>query len=63
MTNHMVKVTAPVGEAMEILDLFGCEFGNRDRIMPTYDTVVKSLPLQRSLNPNRRPGGRLRPSP
>ena len=55
----MVKVTAPVGEAMEILDLLDREFYNRGRIMPTHDNVVKTLEFLRSLNTHRRNRGSL----
>jgi len=55
----MVKVTAPVGEAMAILDLLDREFYNRSRIMPTHDNVVKTLEFTRSLNTYRRSQGLL----
>ena len=55
----MVKVTAPVNVAMDILDLLDREFYNRGRIMPTHDNVVKSLEFLRSLNTHRRNKGSL----
>jgi FRG domain-containing protein len=50
----MVKITAPVALAMDVLDLLDRDFYNRARIMPTHDNVVKTLQFQRSLNDHRR---------
>lgn len=53
----MVKITLPVGLAMDVLDLLDRDFYNRARIMPTHDNVVKTLQFQRSLNDHRRATG------
>jgi hypothetical protein len=53
----MVKITAPVSLAMDVLDLLDRDFYNRARIMPTHDNVVKTLQFQRSLNDHRRRTG------
>jgi FRG domain len=50
----MVKVTAPLSLAMDVLDLLDRDFYNRARIMPNHDNVVKTLQFQRSLNDHRR---------
>ena len=55
----MVKVTAPLSLAMDVLDLLDRDFYNRARIMPTHDNVVKTLQFQRSLNDHRRTSGAL----
>jgi hypothetical protein len=55
----MTMITAPVGLAMDILDLLDREFYHRARIMPTHDNVVKALQFLRSLNSHRRKAGRL----
>ena len=53
----MVKITAPVSLAMDVLDLLDRDFYNRARIMPNHDNVVKTLQFQRSLNDHRRTTG------
>ena len=53
----MVKVTAPLTLAMDVLDLLDRDFYNRARIMPTHDKVVETLQFQRSLNDHRRAKG------
>ena len=55
----MVKVTAPLSLAMDVLDLLDRDFYNRARIMPNHDNVVKTLQFQRSLNEHRRTRGEL----
>lgn len=55
----MVKVTAPIELAMDILDLLDREFYNRARIMPTHDNVVDALKWERTLNAHRRSRGML----
>jgi FRG domain len=53
----MVKITAPLSLAMDVLDLLDRDFYNRARIMPNHDNVVKTLQFQRSLNDHRRSAG------
>ncbi len=53
----MVKITAPLSLAMDVLDLLDRDFYNRARIMPNHDNVVKTLQFQRSLNDFRRMTG------
>jgi hypothetical protein len=55
----MLKITAPIALAMDILDLLDREFYNRGRIMPTHDNVVEALRMQRTLNAHRRQHGAL----
>jgi hypothetical protein len=55
----MAMITAPVGLAMDILDLLDREFYHRASIMPTHDNVVKALQFLRSLNSHRRKNGML----
>ena len=55
----MVKITAPVSLAMDVLDLLDRDFYNRARIMPTHDKVVETLRFQRALNDHRRTRGEL----
>ena len=53
----MVKITAPVSLAMDVLVLLERDFYNRARIMPSHDNVVKTLQFQRSLIDYRRTTG------
>lgn len=53
----MVKITAPVSIAMDVLDLLDRDFYNRARIMPTHDRVVETLRFQRTLNDHRHAKG------
>jgi hypothetical protein len=55
----MVKVTAPIAVAIDVLDLLDRDFYNRGRIMPTHDNVVKALQFERTLNTYRRKKGYL----
>jgi hypothetical protein len=53
----MIKITAPVEAAMDILDLLDREAYSRARIMPNHDNVVTTLRFLRTLNAHRRARG------